>query len=205
MLVLLVANATASSSGFDQSFSQSPTTSDPNVGLTQLTTTYSSGPNLTCSFSVAGTIVLTNPDYAYAVYFGGNSTTDARAYAIFSDNATRGLLGSPNLTGSGASGAGVPLVFVLSDSDSSLSFGVATSLVGPASDFSVFAEAHYANSSAEESSSLGGASHSSSGATLTGPWLAALVTGVVAVTVVAALVVILRRRRPKAPTAGRSS
>ncbi len=202
VLVLLIASATASASGFDQSFSQSPTTSDPNVGLVQLTTTYASGPNLTCSFAVAGTIVLTNSEYGYAVYFGGNSTTNSRAYAAFSGNTTRGILVSPNLTQFGFTAGVEPLVFELSAGGSTLTFGVATALVGPASDFSVLAEAHFANATSEQSSSLGGASHSSAGTSLGGDWLGFLVAGVIGAVVVAAAVVLLGRRKRRPPSAG---
>ena len=200
VLVGLAASATASTAGYDLSFSQPPSTSNPDVSLVRLTTSYSSGPNLTCTFAVAGTIVLSDSDYGYLVLFGGNTTINSNAYASFRGNTSRGTLTAVNVSWFG-SGSGVyPLSFDLSDASSTLSFSVATKLVGPPSNFSVLADALYVNASGEQFSSLGGVSHSTSISSGPGAWLGIVVTVVlVTAAIVAVVVILLRRRRRAAP------
>ncbi|HXY46822.1 MAG TPA: hypothetical protein VEK13_02850 [Thermoplasmata archaeon] len=201
VLLGLAANAAAGTTGYDRSYSQSPSTSNPDVSLIRLTTSYSSGLNLTCAFTVAGTVVLSDSDFGYIVLFGGNTTSNSNAYASFGGNTSRGTLTAVNISWFG-SGSGVsPLSFDLSNVSSTLSFSVAIKLVGPASNFSVMAEALYVNASGEQSSTLGGASHSSS-ATLSSPVLGVVVTAVVGAAIVLGVVGILwrRRRKPSAAT-----
>ena len=201
VLVSLAASAAASASGYDLSYSQSPTSSNPDVSLIHLTTSYSSGPNLKCAFTVAGTIVLSSSDYGYIVLFGGNTTTNANAYASFGGNTSSGTITSLGIAWYGTYAGQAPLSFDLSNASSTLSFSVATKLLGPASNFTVLAEALYVNASGEQFSTLGSASHSTSASSGSNEWLGIVVTVVVIAAVVVAVVVILWRRRRKPATA----
>jgi hypothetical protein len=197
--------ASAPPSPYNLSYSQTPSTANPNIGLTRVVTNYTSGPNLTCSFSVAGMVNLTSNQYDYLVYFEGNNLVNATAYVAFQNNTTFGRFTSfttipyPTL--------GVTKA-VLSSGGSALSFSMATTLLGPAANFSVNAEAIYTspNGLRPETSWLGSqypsatASPSGSGVPL---WLdiALIVLVVAAVVAVVAVVLVRRSRRPPANTA----
>jgi hypothetical protein len=68
--VIASGERTAPLSPYNLSFNQSASsTVGPDVALTRLVTNYSGGPNITVSFSVAGTLELTNSSFEYYVFF----------------------------------------------------------------------------------------------------------------------------------------
>jgi hypothetical protein len=215
--LLLSGIVAASGSGYNQSYSQTPTNSNTAVGLTAVSSTYTSGAaNLTASFSVAGTIDLTTSDYLYAVWFGGTAESNFTAEAYFTNNTTAGFY----VTASSVGGEFGVMHFTLSNSGSTLTFSIATALVGPASNFAIDAYALYSTRSSVQYSWLGtyyshsgggsgscgssGCTGSSSSGSSTSSFGGAVLYGIigvviVVVVVVAVLLLVMRRRRP--PTA----
>jgi hypothetical protein len=185
-------------SGYNVSYSQTPKDSNPNVGLVRVATNYTSGPNLTCSIAVAGRIVLGTEQYVYGIYFNGTTADNASAVANFGANVASGTYTNyngyyVNLTN---------LSYRMTPGNTSLTFSVATSSVGPASNFSVNAEALFiGNSTSPEQTSWLGTNYNpnanktgGSGTLLENVAVSvAIVGGVVAVV---AVVMVRRRRRP---------
>lgn len=214
--LLLSGIVAASGSGYNQSYTQTPTNSNTAVGLTAVSSTYTSGANLSASFSVAGTIDLTSSDYMYVVWFGGTAETNFTAEAYFTNNTTAGYY----VTASSVGGEFGLMDFTLSNSGSTLTFSIATALVGPASSFAIDAYALYSTKSSAQYSWLGtdyshsgagsgscgssgcsgSSSSSSSSSSLSGAVLYGIIgVVVVVVVIVAVLLLVMRRRRP--PTA----
>jgi hypothetical protein len=187
-------------SGYNVSYSQSPKGANPNVGLVQLATNYTAGPNLTCTISVAGKIVLGTEQYVYGVYFNGTTADNASSVANFGENVAWGSYTNydgyyVNLTN---------LSYRMSPGNTSLTFSVATNTVGPASNFSVNAEAIFiGNSTTPEQTSWLGTNYNNPNANKTtgsGTLLENVVVSVAIVAaVVAVVVVVLVRRRRKPP------
>lgn len=187
----------AAESGFDQSFAQPAGHVDPDVALIRLVTSYPGGPNLTCSLTVAGTFQLADPAYGYTVFFGGNDSTNSRAFATFTNNVTAGTISHLYGSSVGYFATVAPLPFALANASSTLSFGVNATLVSPAFNFTVNAEALLVNATVDQSSTLGSATSSSGPApgALPGTLVLAIVVPLVAVAAVGIAVVLVRRRR----------
>jgi len=218
LMVLLGGFASASGSGYNLSFTQTPTNSVPAVGLTELSSSYSSGLYMNASFSVAGTIDLTNSNYIYWVYFGGITSENETASVWFTNNTTVGTWYASSSTGGGSG----YLPFTLSNSGSTLSFEINISAVGQSGSFNLDAYAAYGTSSSTSYTWLGsgfgetgtggggGGGGACSGtncnvaapanALFGGIFLIAVI-GLVVVIVVVVVVVLLVVRRRKPPTA----
>ncbi|MGI0130551.1 MAG: hypothetical protein ACREEC_10445, partial [Thermoplasmata archaeon] len=91
LILVLSGSVAATGSGWNQSYTQGSTTSNTAVGLTGVSSSYSSGPNLTASLTVAGTLNLGSEDYTYWVYFGGTAASNASADVYFNNNTTEGF------------------------------------------------------------------------------------------------------------------
>ncbi len=202
LLLEIGASAAGGGSGYNLYFEQKPTTSNLDIALTELTTSYSTGPNLTCSLVVAGTLDLSSSDYGYTVYFDGNTTTDSTAYASFSDNTTGVLVRIIGSAWYGYTEIFQAEDFDLSEAGSTLTFGVNASYIGPASNFTVNAEAAGENGTGLQTSWLGsenapGSQLPGSGTTSLGVVVTAVFLAVVAgVAVIGVVVLVRRRRRP---------
>ncbi len=216
-MVLLVGGlASASGSGYNQSYTQTPTNANSAVGLTAVSSSYSGGPNLTASFSVAGTVDVSSGNYGYWIYFGGTSSDNASAIVEFSNNTTAGFWYSYTDESFGEG----PEAFVLSNGGSTLTFQINITSVGPSTNFAVDAYAWYETESAVSYSWLGtdyqntpgggGGGVTCSGTscnvaapanTLFGGILLFAVIGIVVVIVIVVVVVLLVVRRRKPPTA----
>lgn len=214
LVVCLSAAAVASGSGYNQSYTQSPTTSNASVALTAVSSSYSSGLDLNASFTVEGSLVLNNEQYGYFVWFGGTTEANSTAEALFSNNTTAGEYYA--FSSGSYSFGGLPY----SISGSTLTFAIPTSIVGPSSTFSIDVYAwyeatggtsaafswlgtDYANHGTGGGGSCGatGCSSTSSGSGsssgLSAAVLGAIIGAVVVIAIVAVVVVLLvRRRRP---------
>jgi hypothetical protein len=142
----LAAAVPASGSGYNLTFTQSAgTVPNPNVDLVALSSNDPGGSNITVSFTVSGTIELNgiqNPGYTYVVFFGGSSQANSTAFITFHNNSTAGDVLYSSSGGYGS----FFIAFVLSSGGSTLTFSVAKAVVGPASTFSLNAEAVYSTS-----------------------------------------------------------
>ena len=208
-LVLLISGSVAASgSGYNLSYSTTPTVTNTNVGLTSVSSSYTSGPNLTVSFTVAGTVILNSGDYFYYAYFGGTAESNATAFAFFTNNTTAGYYDSVSADSFGV------MFFTLSNGGSTLSFSIATAAVGPSSSFAVDVFAVYGTVTAGQYSWLGthysgsgscGASGCVTTPTSTSSGLGGIVLyaiiGVVVAVVIIALVVVLVMRGRRGPSA----
>ena len=178
-----------------------------------MTSSYSGGPNLTASFSVAGTVNLASDFYGYWVYFGGTSSSNASSIVEFSNNTTAGFWYAYS-TSSYAFGAEA---FVLSNGGSTLTFQINITDVGSSTNFAVDAYAWYETSSAISYSWLGtdynnlggggggvscgvnGCTTSGGASNAFGGFVLYAVIGIVVVVVVIVVVVLLvMRKRPPA-------
>ncbi len=213
-LVLLVGGfASASGSGYNLSFTATPTNSVAAVGLTALSSSYSSGLFMNASFSVAGTVDLTNADYGYWIYFGGITSENETAIVEFSNNTTVGDWYSYSTTSFGEG----YLPYTISNGGSTVSFEINISAVGAASSFQLDGYAFYDTATTASDSWIGSSFTSTGGgggvtctgtscnvatpanALFSGLFLVAVV-GVVVVIVVIVVVVLLVVRRRKPPT-----
>lgn len=164
---LLVASsvASASGSGYNLSFSQTPTAGvQSNVALTSLTTSYTAGTELNTTFTLAASPDLTSDYYVYWVYFGGDASTNATVYVEFSNNTTSAYYYVSS--GSGGGGGGGFGYINFTTSGDSITFPIQTSWVGPASSFLVDVEAWFDNGNSYSVSWLG-SDYSSGGGTCT--------------------------------------
>jgi len=210
-LVALSGLASASGSGYNLSFTQSANGSNPNSDLVAVSSSYSSGPNLSAQFTVAGTVVTTSDDYVYEVWFGGSAAGNATAYAIFENNTTSGYYFGET---SNAGSFGV-LGFALSNGGATLSFSIATDLLPPSSSFTLNAVAIYGTETSYSYSWLGSdygptgnggggsgtctatsCTSTPAGSSGSGSWTY-IIIGVVVVVVVVALVLVLVMRKKK--------
>ena len=153
----------ASGSGYNLTFSQAAGgVSNPNVDLVALSSQDPGGSNITISYTVSGTLELngtSDPGYGYLLFFGGTTQSNSSAVVTFGNNTTAGTL-----LYSSSNGVGVlALFFVLSNGGSTMTFSLAKAVVGPASTFSLNAEAIYHSSSAYVFSFLGSAYQGSGG------------------------------------------
>jgi hypothetical protein len=208
-VVALSGGAAATGSGYNQSYTQSAGhSSNAAVDLVSASTSYSSGPNISVSFSVSGSINYASSDYGYYVWFGGTAVSNATAYAIFTNGSADYLGGSSD---SGAFGTLVPTI-----SGGTLSFSIATALVGPASSFSfdVFAFEGTASNVGSYSwlgSNFNGQTGNGGGGTCTGTsctststtstfnWWIVIIPVVVIILVIVVVLVLLMRKKPAQP------
>lgn len=137
-LLMVAQPALAGGTGYNLSYTaQANSAIIPSVDLVSASTTYTSGPNLTASLTVAGTPVTDSSNYSYVWLFGGALSTNATAWAFVENN--NGFLHSQALS--------LPEQISFTESGSTLSISVATDLVGPASSFSFNGEASKGDSS----------------------------------------------------------
>jgi hypothetical protein len=202
--VLMIGLASASGNGYDLSYSRAAgTTVYSQVDLTAVSSNDPGGSNITVSFTVSGTIAL-NPDDAYFVWFGGSTTGNATAWVLMTNNTTAFWYESYYSGGSFG-----PLL--VSVSGGTATFSIAKSVVGPASTFSLNAEALYSSGETYGGSWLGTNYGAGSGGTCIGSscttggggssgssnnWLGIAIV-VVAIVVVVVLVVVLMVMRKK--------
>lgn len=203
-LLTLVPAAAGSGNGYNQSYSQGVTTSNLNASLIRLSTQYTIGPNVTCSFTVAGKINLTSDDYSYSVFFGASTFLNATVFALFAENSTVGQY--VNYSAGGVFGVPTlePMYFALSNGGSTLTFGIwANDALGTPTNMTVNAEAVYETGTTRQISEIGTSYQPTSGRGGVPGWEEDLVTGalVAAVVIVAVVLVVRRRRRPPATTA----
>jgi hypothetical protein len=218
----LSGSVAASGTGYNLSFSQAEIGSFPDVALTALSTSNPSSSalggsaNVTVSFTVAGQFqsYSSQDDYLYWIYFGGDTDTNATAWVGFDNNNTSASWYS----GSSGGYAYGTLLYTISGGGSTVTFSIATSVVGPSSSFSATAYAVYGSGTSggytwlgSDQSSVpgggngGGGSCTSTGCTastaagfvLGGLLLAALI-GVIVVVVIIVVVVVLVMRGRKA-------
>ncbi len=214
LVLVLGGSVAATGSGYNQSYTQTPTNTITAVGLSAVSSSYSSGPNLTASFSVAGAINLANSDYGYWVYFGGTSSANASTIVEFSNNTTAGFWYAYSNSGSSLGSE----AFVLSNGGATLTFQINVTSVGSSNAFAVDAYAWYVTNTAESYSWLGtdyqnlggggGGITCSGDSCTTNAAASSLFSGfllyailgiiVVVVIVVVVLVVVMRGRRPPA-------
>jgi hypothetical protein len=215
LILVLSGLAAASGSGYNLSYSQSSTTSPAAVAMDGLTTSYSSGPNLTTAFTAAGALDLSSSDYVYYVWFGGSDASNSTADAYFSNNTTAGFY----IGYSSNAGSSGYLNFQLSNGGATLTFSIATALVGPASTFAVDVEAVYVNGASESFSWLGtdyqpgsggggGVSCTGTSCTVNNSPAASIWSGfllyavlgiVIVVVVIVVILMLVLRKKPRAP------
>src|SRR5580693_9263356 len=124
LVLCLLPLAAAGGSGYNLTFSQVPNVSvNTNVAITALSTSYSSGANLTVTTSVSGTIQTTNGDYFYDWYFGGGGSDNSTAWVEYSNNTTSAEYYGGSSSG-GSSGS-LPVHV----SGGTITFSIATGLV----------------------------------------------------------------------------
>ena len=138
LVLCLVPLAAAGGSGYDLSFTQAANAGvNADVDIVSVSTSYPSGTNLTVTTTVAGTFQTTNGDYFYDWYFGGGGEFNSTAVVEFTNNST-----SATFSG-GSSGGGSFGTLPIQASGGTLTFSVATALVGPSSIFTVNAYGDY--------------------------------------------------------------
>jgi len=213
LVLALSGLASATGSGYNQSYTQTPTNVVAAVGLTAVSSSYSAGPTMTVSFSVAGTINLTSDYYGYWIYFGGTSSDNASAIVEFSNNTTAGFWYAYT-TSSFTYGY---QAFVLSNGGATMTFQINITAVGPSTDFAIDAYAWYETDSSVSYSWLGTDYQNIPGGgggggtctdtscttnaanTLFGGFILLAIIGVVVVIVIIVVVVVLvTRKRPPA-------
>ncbi|MCI4343966.1 MAG: hypothetical protein L3J92_07675 [Thermoplasmata archaeon] len=196
--------AAASGSGYNQSYTQSAGhATDGAVDLVAASSTYTSGPSLTISFSVSGTINYNSAQQGYIVWFGGASYENATAYAVFANGSAIWISTTP--TGEGTLSPQV--------SGSTLSFAMATAdLPAPSSfTFNVLAYDGYTQSTGTYSwlgtnyngggTCTGTACSSTSGTSSSSfNWWIVIVPVIVIVVVLVVVLVLVMRRKPPTPT-----
>jgi hypothetical protein len=206
-LVFLAGFAGATGSGYNLAYSQAANTAiEASVDITAVHSTYTSGPNLTASMTLAGSPVLTGSSYSYYFWFGGSSQGNSSAW-VFTANSTLAYLYS-----SASSFSSIPLTV----SGDTLTVSVATSAVGLASSYAINGLAAHGTRSAATYSWLGtnyqntggggtcsGASCTTTAAATSAAWWLYAVAGVVIVivVVVVVLLVVMRKRSPPPPPA----
>ncbi len=191
--------ASATGSGYNQSYTQTAGhASVAAVDLISASSSYTSGPNLTISFTVSGTIDFTGADQGYIVWFGGSSYTNATTWAIFANTTAAWVSSSP--TGEGLL---VPVV-----SGGTLSFSIATAnLPAPSAfSFNVLAYHGYSETTGEYSwlgtnYNGGGTCTGSSCTTTTSTpasfnWWIVIIPVIVIVVIVVLVVVLMMRKKP---------
>jgi hypothetical protein len=203
-LVLVSGLALAGGSGYNLSYTASADSNIiPSVDLVAVSTSYSGGPNLTSSLTLAGTPVTDNSSYSYFWLFGGGATGNSTAWA-YVENHTAVLH---------SAGLGYPpfedINYTLSGS--TLSISVNITLVGPATSFSINGEASQGDSSNTSTYSFLGTNYngggSCTGSSCSGsgsgsgsgskPFpIGAIIWPVVIVVVVIVVLVLVRRRKP---------
>jgi hypothetical protein len=194
----------AAGSGYSQSYTRAVNSSLPaDVDLVSVSSSYSSGPNITASFSVAGAVVTDNENFSYYFWFDGSSSNNATAAVAIGDRPTA----SVDTYSGGTFHPQPPIAYHVSGG--TLSISVATSIVGLANDFAINVVASDyipagpsttnwlgTNYSATGGSGSGAGTGNSSTPFPIGEILWPVILVVVVIVVVALLV--RRRRRPSA-------
>ena len=190
--VVLVSSFANAASGYNQSYSRSPgSTQNSHIDLILLSSADQGNGQLKIQFQAAGTLILTDSNYDYFVYFGGVSSSSSTSEVSFSNNTTVGTVVS-------SSGYGT-VPYSLSSGGTELTFFVNTSEVPPASSFSINA---IATSSATPygSSSIGSAFSVAQSIANTIFWVY-VGLGIVVLVIVVVIVVVLITKRHKTPPA----
>ena len=203
-VLLFTGTAAASGSGYNLSYSRSPgTVSVASVDLIAVSSTDSGGNNITAFLQVSGTLVLNSMTTAYWVWFGGSSTANSTAWVYITNNTLDGTY----YTSNGGFSSGTVLL-TTGNGGSSVSFSIAKTVVGSASNFAINVYAWTGSVSSATVSWLGtnyqgGGSCAngicaSTSATpfFSGYVLYGTIAAVIAVVAIVALLLVLRRRRP---------
>lgn len=208
-LALVAAPVAAAGSGYNLSYTATANSQIiASVDLVTVSTSYTSGPNLTADLTLAGTPVTTNDSYSYFWLFGGDLSSDASAWA-FEDNGSA-YLHSEYLE--------LPESINYTLTGTTLSISVNITLVGSSSGFTFNGEASIGDSSDTSTYSWLGTDYSGSG-TCTGSSCTGTgnTTGsssnhippgeiiwpvVLVVVIVVVVVTVRRRRRAAAMSAG---
>jgi hypothetical protein len=206
-LLMLAAPALAGGSGYNLSYTAAANSNIiPAVDLVSVSTSYSSGPNLTADLTVAGTPITDNSSYSYVWLFGGGATGNSTAWAFVENNSA--YLHSIDL--------GLPVGINYTVAGSTLSISVATDLVGSAPGFTFNGEASRGDSSDPSTYSFLGTNYDGSG-TCTGsscnsggtgpgsgnspaPFPIGAIIWPVVIVVIIVVVLLVRRRRPPTPS-----
>ncbi|MGA8275382.1 MAG: hypothetical protein WB789_07300 [Thermoplasmata archaeon] len=204
-LVALSGGAVATGSGYNQSYTESAGhSSNSAVDLVATSSSYTSGPNLSVSLTVSGDINYANSSYVYEIWFDGTLSTNATAYAVFTDG-TAGYLG-------GADHSGFGLLFPVI-SGGTLSFSVATAVVGSSTGFFFDAFALYGASKTTGTFTWLGANYTggvtctgtgcttTSGTTSTFDWWIVIIPVIVIVVIVVIVLALVMRKKPPAQPA----
>ncbi|MGC2789456.1 MAG: hypothetical protein WA547_05295 [Thermoplasmata archaeon] len=141
-VLVLSGGVAASGSGYNLSYTQTYTGSYPAIGLTGVSSSYSSGSNITASFTVSGQINLVSDDYSYDFWFGGTASTNTTAWVFISNNTTTGEY----YGGTSESSEYGTINYTLSNGGSTLTLSIATNVVGPSSSFAIDVFAGYSTS-----------------------------------------------------------
>ena len=213
--ILLISGLTAATGGsYTQSYTRATNSTLPaNVDLVAASSSYSSGPNLTVSFSVAGTVVTNDYNFSYTFWFDGDWTENATAalsvgYApsLGSNTTTTARL---YLYSNGAAAGEEWIPFQVNGG--TVSASVATSAVGPADSFAVNVVAsdyirggpsttNWLGTGFSEGSGSGG--NPAPGTSTTSVPIGEIIWPIViAIVVVVVIIVMVRRRRPPATSA----
>ncbi|MCI4365894.1 MAG: hypothetical protein L3K10_07565 [Thermoplasmata archaeon] len=203
LLLPLSGFASAAGSGYNQNFTQSAGHSTNSaVDLTSVSSSYSSGSNISVTFSVSGSINFADSNYGYLVWFGGHTASTASAFASFS-NGTGGYIAS------GGSGFGVIVPMI---SGGTLSFSIATAVVGPESTYSIDAFAFFGVAATTGTYTWLGTDYngggtctsatsctSTSGSSAPFNYWIIVIPVIVVVLIVVVLVVLMMRKKPAQP------
>jgi hypothetical protein len=201
-LMALSGLAAAGGSGYNLSYTQSAGhSSNGAVDLVSVSSSYTSGLNLTVSFSVSGSIDYTSNTTGYIAFFGGSSYANATSYAVFS-NGTGAWVSTTPFGG----GTMVPTI-----SGGTLSFSMATANLPPPATFSVNVLAYFGLTRTVGSYTWlgtnynGGGTCTGTGCTTTSGGSAAfnwayviIPVIVVVIIVIVVLVLVMRRKGPSA-------
>jgi hypothetical protein len=193
----------ATGSGYDQSYTQSSGHSSvADVDLVAASSSYSSGPNLTVSFTVSGSIDFSlDTDQGYIVWFGGSTTANATAYAVFVNASSLWVSTAPV-------GEGVLFPQV---SGATLSFSIATAQLPSAASFTFNVLAYHGFSQTSGQYSWLGTNYNGGGTctgtsctTTTGTtsfdwWIVIIPVIVIVVIIVLVLVLVMRKKPPTQP------
>jgi hypothetical protein len=213
-IVAVAGLAAAAGTGYNLTYTAAANSNiDPSIDLVSVSTTYSGGPNLTASFTVAGTPVTDSSDYNYVWLFGGDVTGDSTAWAFVQNGSA--YLHSVDLY--------LPEPITYTVSGSSVSISVNVTLVGPASGFTYDVYNTHGNATSGTTSCLGtvydfggscsesspGGGGSGSGSSAAPFPIGAIIWPVLIVVIVVVVLLVRRRRRasatPPAPPSSLSS
>ena len=203
-VLLFVGTAAASGSGYNLSYSRTGgSVSVASVDLIAVSSTDSGGNNITAFLQVSGTLVLNSATTGYWVWFGGSTTSNSTAWVFITNNTTAGNYFSSN--GGFSSGH---VLLTTGNGGSSVSFSIAKTVVGSATNFAINVYAWTGSSTSSTISWLGtnyqgggscanGVCVATAAPLFSGYVLYGTIAGVIVIVVIVVLLLlVLRRRRP---------